>query len=96
MAILAAVVEERFAIAFADAFHFADKNSVVAGHILRCDIAGELSECSGKHRNAGGRPFKLHVQLTFFFGWRMRLGEMLRESLLVTAEDVHTETALQL
>jgi hypothetical protein len=96
VAILAAVVEERFAVAIADAFHFADENGVVTGHVFRGNIASELSERAGEDRDAAGGPFKLNIQLTLFLGRRVGLGEMLGESLLAATQDVHTETTLQL
>ena len=94
LAIVAAMVEQGFSFAFVDAFHFPDKDGVVAGHILCGYIAPQSCENSPKQRYASVCPFKLHIQLQLFFGWRMRFGEMLRERLLIASKHVDPEPPL--
>jgi hypothetical protein len=91
---VAAMVEQGISFAFVDTFYFADKDGVVASHVLCGHIARQPPKRSPKQRDAGVGPFKLHIQLPLLFGRRMRFGEMLRESLLITAQNVDAEPPL--
>jgi hypothetical protein len=68
-AILAAVIEQRFAGADVHAFDFADKQGVIARGIFCDNIASEMSEGVVDQRNTGRGPRELNPEGFGGFGF---------------------------
>ena len=92
---MAAVEEEGLAFVAEHGFDLAEKDGVVAGGMLRDEIAGEVGERVFQQGNAAGCPEKADAQLLAEFRRLIGPGEMLGERLLIVAEDADAKAALR-
>jgi len=94
-AVLATVVEERFAIVEIEGFHFTDEDGVVAGHMLRDYVAGEMSQSVFEQRNARVRPPKANPEAGIVGRILLRIGKEFGKMLLGIPENTDAEATLR-
>jgi hypothetical protein len=95
-AVLATVVEERFAIAQIEGFHFTDEDGVVAGRVLRDHVAGEMSQGVFEEGNARVRPVKANAEAGIVGRILLRIGKEFGKMLLGISENTDAEATLRL
>src|SRR5215831_3277139 len=92
--VLAAVIEERLALAAIHAFDLADKDCVVACGMFGHNFTGEARECVVQEWNAQRGPIETNTQARFYFRSLFALREMLGKRFLPFAEDAYAKAAL--
>jgi hypothetical protein len=93
---MAAAVEERFAFAQIEGFHFTDEDGVVAGRVLRDHVAGETSQGVFEEGYARVRPVKANAEAGIVGRILLRIGKKFGQMPLGISENTDAEATLRL